>query len=205
MRQRLWILFHLATLGVLGLLTVANIATLTRPFAASTSRPANGLLTAKVGSSGRSPATVSNEAPKNSHNPLKITQVGCEPNVRLRVVDSVRQVRLQFDGCADELNDRVKGIVNLTNGFEATLFGALGSESAAHPEHADTTEPMAGVFVSTSKANGRNKSPQTDKKTNRQIASEQISTDYISLVPGQNEIKIRRAGRDQTLRIERKP
>lgn len=200
---------------VLALLTTVNVLGFLRPFASANDATAGALQslglatpdrsTGSFGSTHRSPASVDTAALEQaSKNPLKTAQVGCEPNLRLRVFETVRQVRLQFDSCKEE----VSGVLNSTNGFEATLFGTSASRAEqAENERALAAEPAAGTF--TSPASVAAKVPKrglasAGLKNAKRGATPQTSTDYISLAAGQNQIKILRAGHEQTLNIERK-
>ncbi|CAN5536905.1 hypothetical protein BH10BDE1_BH10BDE1_18430 [soil metagenome] len=215
MRNRLWISFHLGTVAVLALLTTLNVLGFLRPFASAKEAPAGALQSlglasvrrsnGSFGSSHRSPASVDTVALEQaSKNPLKTVQVGCEPNLRLRVFETVRQVRLQFDSCKEE----VGGVLNSTNGFEATLFGTSASRAEqVENERALAAEPAEGTFTSPTSAAA--KAPKrglasAGPKTAKRGATPQTSTDYISLAAGQNQIKILRAGQEQLLNIERK-
>ena len=215
MRNRLWISFHLGTFAVLALLTTMNVFGFLRPFASAKEAPvgalqalglaSSGRTTGSFGSTHRSPASVDTVALEQAlKNPLKTAQVGCEPNLRLRVFETVRQVRLQFDSCKEE----VSGVLNSTNGFEATLFGTSASRAEqAENERALAAEPAEGTF--TSPASATTKIPKrglasSAAKNTKHTSNPQTSTDYISLAAGQNQIKILRAGHEQTLNIERK-
>lgn len=188
MRKRLWLQFHFWTIGVVLLLLVANVASVFRPFATEKNA---------VSASAREPASVAQKTSVlglDSRLALKTTEVGCEPKLRLRVVESVRQIRLQFSSCAQ--GDKIVGIRNATNDFEATIFGGASSE-------VEEETAMAGTF----KSAGESALPKPRKpaaERNPQPESENISTDYISLSAGENEIKIRRSGREQILKVERR-
>jgi hypothetical protein len=201
-------LFHIGTVATLALLTIANVVTWLRPFSTSGGEPSagssRGIRIATASDSNRSPAAIATDTPENSKNPLKTAQVGCEPKVRLRVVETVHQLRLQFDSC----NDVVTSVMNSTNGFEATVFGTAKSR-AEQAERADAVEPAAGTFTAPINATAKSKSRRlasVDPKPEKiaRSALPQISTDYISLVVGANQIKILREGREQILNIERK-
>lgn len=208
MRKKLWLEFHLWTVGLLVLLTIANVASALRPFSPS--------LKALTGDSGtielvqaraateRTPASID----ANESNPLKIdlklTQIGCEPNLRLRVADGVHQVRIRFEPCAMDKVDTVTKVVNVTNGFEATVFNsAIKAES---PSHADGTFLMAAASAPSAPGAAKNKSASSNKAARQPAAvpPQAISTDYITLATGQNEITIQREKRQQILKIERK-
>lgn len=190
------------------MLAIANVTSALRPYSpAGRTRSAPAFA---VGDSlelaNRTPASESPivSDPKLA---LKTARVGCEPTVRLKVVKDVRQLRLQFEPCA--ATDVISGVQNKTNDFEATIFGSSA-----------TTEPeaLAGTFTTpeeTAKAakdkrmlasESKSTTPPKSNGTssNAMAASETVSTDYIALAPGENEIAIRRSGREQTLRIERR-
>ncbi len=201
MRKRLWLQFHLWTFGLVALLTVINVATVLRPYsnAQSAVSPALFIGNNNLGISGRSPASNadSESIAADSRLALKTARIGCEPATRLRIVSAVRQLRLQFEPCLGK--DTINGVQNKTNGFEATVFNSAANAAAP--------EAMAGTFTTPEAAA---KAAAKATKNDRMIAAEsvvtkeRISTDYISLSPGENEITIRRNGRDQILKIERK-
>ena len=209
MRRRLWLQFHLWTIGLVAALTVANVVFALRPYP-SIKSPETAAAIQLGGSPSadliRQPASdtanLKNSA-LDSRLALKTTQVGCDANLRLRVVTAVRQVRLQFDRCASKSSDDIAGVQNKTNGFEATIFGY----ASAAPK---TEEAMAGTFSTPTQATADSPAPAKSGKKVRKpaaenvISSEPISTDYITLAPGDNEIAIHRSGREQVLKIERK-
>jgi len=210
MRNRLWISFHIGTIAVLVLLAIADVVTWLRPITSGEDgSSAPSLLTMGLtdeSSSNRSPAAVGVSAGDRSKNPLKTAQVGCETNIRLRVFDTVRQVRLQFDPCGEE----VTGVLNATNGFEATIFGTATSRAAQDEvERASAFEPAAGTFTSPINASAKpaKRGVASADSTGLKAANSsqpQISTDYISLTAGTNQIKIVRSAGEQILSIERK-
>ncbi len=197
MRKRLWLQFHLWTIGLVALLTVVNVATVLRPYSKSQAGVSPAIFIGQNGLqiSGRAPAssTDAETIAADSRLALKTARVGCEPATRLRIVSAVRQLRLQFEACT--ANDTIVGIQNKTNGFEATVFNA--SASAKEPE------AMAGTF-STPEATAKAAKKDRTIAAETVVAQDGISTDYISLSPGENEITIRRSGREQILKIERK-
>lgn len=182
MRKKLWRQFHLWTLGLLGLLTVANVASALRPFS-STPKPIADkdgtihLVQTKLAASDRNPASAETSLAADTHLVLKTADIGCDEVQQLQVPDGIRQLRLQIQMCSsgktkakpDGVPDTVASVINTTNGFEATLFAAtvslVGTPQARIPAAAHTT------------------------------------TDYISLAPGHNEIKIQRRSRVQVLKI----
>ncbi len=201
MRKRLWLQFHLWTIGLVALLTVINVATVLRPYskAQTAVSPALFIGNNTLRISGRSPASNSDAEAiaADSRLALKTARIGCEPATRLRIVSAVRQLRLQFEPCS--VKDTVSGVQNKTNGFDATVFNS--AVSAAEPE------AMAGIFTTPeASAKAAAKAAKKDRTIAAEavVAKEKISTDYISLSPGENEITIRRAGREQILKIERK-
>lgn len=188
LRDRLWLKFHLGTVGLIVLLAIANVASALRTYSpqrSGTSTASLILSPASLVTSDRSPASQGEGVPTNPRLALKIASVGCEAKLSLKVVVDVRQLRLQFEACAAD--DTIAGIQNRTNGFEATLFGTATADTTA-------SEAVSGVFTT----------PDAAAEKSRTIATENVSTDYIALAPGSNEIVIRRANREQILRIERK-
>ncbi len=189
MRKRLWLQFHLWTIGLVVILSVANAAALLRPFAAHRKEDPQSL---------RRPASVQEGVRPvvglDSRLALKTAQVSCEPKQRLKIVPAVRQIRLQFSICPGK-GDAVLAIKNATNDFEATLFGvpSMVSKSADTPK--GTFTPVDALLEN------KPRKPATESVS---IASANVSTDYIALTPGDNEIKIRRSGREQILKIERR-
>jgi hypothetical protein len=202
LRKRLWLQFHLWTIAVIALLSVANIASALRPYAFTQNLDiTKGLLIGQsnVARSMRSPASETDKNNSANRLALKTARVGCETASRLRLLHAVRQLRLQFDACTGGIS--ILGIRNKTNGFEATLFGAANSNEP---------EIMAGTFTAPETAT-KPSAVIAGAKNKRKIATENIapqqeaiSTDYISLAEGENEITIRRIGREQILKIERR-
>lgn len=202
MRKKLWLQFHLWTIGLLTVLTIANVVSALRPFSSSATADVTGavrLVESVSATLGRAPAS---ETPVNSKLFLKLVQVGCEPALRLRVTDDVRQLRLQFDACPNlQPEDEVVGVFNIANGFEATVFG--GSNSQIADLSAQVESDIPGTFIPSTPVKPVE---LAKKKKGRELASlsAAVSTDYIALKPGANEIKIHRSNRLQTLKIERR-
>lgn len=212
MRRRLWLQFHLWTIGLVALLTVANVALALRPYAWQRLAEASAAIQLGGGPANdslRQPASDAGMTPKNStldsRLALKTTRIGCDSNLRLRVLTAVRQVRLQFDRCPAKTGDSIFSVQNKTNGFEATIFGYAAASQK-------TEEAMAGTFSTPAQAAAEKSALEKSEKKQRKPAAgtmvasttEAISTDYITLAPGDNEIAIHRSGREQILKIERK-
>ena len=197
MRKRLWLQFHLWTIGLVVILSVANAASALRPFAVHRSENHNlhrqpaSLEEIASPVAGQDSQTDSRQ---DSRWALKTAQVGCEPKQRLKFVAAVRQVRLQLNSCTGK-GETVLGIKNATNDFEATLFGAA-SMTAKKDEAPEGTFRSADAMPA--------KKPRKPAMENASAPAENISTDYITLAPGENKIMIHRAGRDQILKIERR-
>lgn len=221
MRRKLWLQFHLWTIALVGVITVANVVSFLRPFAHAGNAAVNSGLILSSGTAGallnlgqRSPASSDGTA-KDSHTDarfaLKTARIGCEAVMRLSVVSAVRQVRLQFASC-DE-NDSIVGIKNKTNEFEATIFSSAKNTPAAEmfagtfttPEDAKAAAKIAAkVATKPGKSAKKDRKIATDSASSGATSMDEISTDYISLSPGENEIQIHRTGREQILKIERK-
>ena len=212
MRRRLWLQFHLWTIGLVALLTVANVALATRPY--SSQKPAETGAAIQLGGnplgdSLRQPASDPESVKKNSaldsRLALKTTQIGCDSNLRLRVVNAVRQVRLQFDRCPSRAIDNISGVKNKTNGFEATIFGYASMAQKSDETMAGTfSTPAQSAAEKSALANAGKKPRKPAAEAGDAAVPEAISTDYIALAPGDNEIAIRRSDREQVLKIERK-
>lgn len=202
MRKKFWLQFHLWTVALLAVLTIANVVSALRPFSSRNLRqngvsPGEFRLSSNASNSDRNPA--SSLGPLvDAAQTLKLAQLPCEPKLRLVVSEHVKNLRLQFDSCAK--TDDVVSIRNATNGFEGTIFGNAAAEAAP----AESKE-IAGFFVEANRP--------LPKAPERKIASNAkahtgppttITTDYISLAPGANEIRIQRSSRSQILKIERR-
>lgn len=187
------------------LLSIANVVSFLRPFATSTRASQEGetlrLSENTSAEASRGPAS-SNVEPghRDSRFTLKQAQVGCEPVLRLKITSEIRQLRLQFDHCPGLLAGDVTAIKNKTNGFEATVFGGASTTIVPQPEMMD------GTFIAEAPARVAAPSRRPAAAVAKPVAkpAEKFSSDYISLVPGENEITIDRSGRAQILRIERK-
>lgn len=215
MRRKIWLQFHIGTITLLAALTIANVATALRPFSSSSTRSSRTMIqlssapeTATTGD--RAPASLktAHDAPSagalSAKSALKIVQLPCDSNLRIRVFENVHSLRLQFDACptsqAQPVRD-VVGVMNSTNGFEGTVFGGtIAAPPGATTERAD----HAGVFTSTETPAPKLAKKSTTDVAKRAPASAAFSTDFITLAPGTNEIKIQRTSQTQTLRIERK-
>lgn len=219
MRRKIWLQFHMGTIALLAILTIANIVTALRPFSSSSTRSSRTMIQL---SSAPETATRADRTPASSasthdtpstgalssKSALKIVQLSCDSNLRIRVFENVHSLRLQFDACPTSSEHPIRDVVsvmNSTNGFEGTIFGgtiaAPAGTTTEKAEHAGVfTSTETSAMKSTSKL-AKNSPPETPK---RAPASAAFSTDFITLAPGANEIKIQRSSQTQVLRIERK-
>lgn len=219
LRHALWLRFHIWTLGLLATLTAVNVSTQLRPYESAFSTNAGPSLRLADGSNvdtGRQPASagLSSVFTSDSHEKisstraLKLASIGCEPSYRLTVSGEIRQLRLKFDVCPTGLSnfDDVVQVSNATNGFQATVFSAesLAASADARSEHDASIETeMPGVFLAAESPTPKNEKDKA-KPQARRPSSEPVSTDYISLAEGSNEIRIQRTDREQRLQIQRK-
>ncbi len=205
MRKKIWLQFHLWTVALLAVLTVGNIVSALRPFTSQSHRarvhedtPGSFRLSDTTATSTRSPAS-SSESQADTAQALKFALLPCEPALRLVVSDRVKNLRLQFDSCAG--TDAVVSIRNATNGFEGTIFGEAGTSAMMNQD----SNEIAGNFIEAGrpapKTQGRRVASIAQARTTH---STTVSTDYISLAPGANEIQIQRSSRSQILKIERR-
>ena len=194
MRKKSWLQFHLWTVALLAVLTVANVFSALRPFSSSSAldrSSTGGMRLSQLNSKAdRSPASTTELEVGQT---LKLAQLPCESVLRLKVTEHVKNLRLQFDSCVDD----VIGIRNTTNGFEGTVFG---NSPAVAPEMAE----IAGNFIDAEAKNLPAKKTVARAVASTKTMASKVSTDYISLAPGKNEIRVQRANRQQILHIERR-
>ncbi len=219
MRRKIWLQFHMGTIALLAILFVANIVTALRPFSSSSTQGSRTMIrlssAPETTSPDRAPASVAHSTHDkplsgalSSKSALKTVQLPCDSHLRIRVFENVRSLRLQFDSCPTSSEHPLRDVVsvmNSTNGFEGTIFG--GTVAAPAGTTAEKAE-HAGVFMSaetptpkTASKLAKNSLSETPK---RAPASAAFSTDFITLAPGANEIKIQRTSQTQVLRVERK-
>lgn len=223
LRRALWLRFHLWTLGFIALVTALNVSTQLRPYA-STSLTAGtapmSLAASSVSLGERSPASSNDPSTAASKafgqtRALKLASLGCEPHLQLEVSNEVRQLRLKFDVCPTGLDafDEIVQVSNATNGFQATVFsadasgGATASATGSNGDsHINAETEMPGVFMTPESKTGKSSKVAKEKAQSqaRRPASDPVSTDYISLAEGANEIRIQRTDRIQSLQILRK-
>lgn len=208
MRRKFWLQFHLWTVALLAVLTIANVASALRPFSprsASHDRQSSAplRLVNSENKSARQPASDSNQSTGQSSGPtsnqtLKLAQLPCEPQLRLVVTEHVKNLRLQFDICAK--TDDVVSIRNTTNGFEGTVFG----NTTAKAETDQDSNEIAGNFIEADRPLPKPRARQIASISKDPTKATTVSTDYIALAPGINEIQIQRSSRQQVLKIERR-
>lgn len=221
MRRKIWLQFHMGTIALLALLTIANIVTALRPFSSSSTRSSRTMiqLSSAPETATRADRTPASSTTANHDTPtsgalsskaaLKIVQIPCDSNLRLRVFENVHSLRLQFEACPTSSEQPVRdvlAVLNSTNGFEGTVFGGtIAAPAGTVTEKAE----HAGVFTSTETAATKLPKVKIAKASmaetpKRAPASAAFSTDFITLASGVNEIKIQRTSQTQILRIERK-